>query len=417
VSVPLPLRVLLVGGSNLHSPDEKQFLEFARQLAGRGHRILFALRDGAPKYGREEHVELPAGMSLCSYRLRGRRARQANVDAVRRFAPTLIHALYPRGTVLAASSHFSRVTGAPLLVHVGDDEWGLMSGPPSSGAAEGIELLARRVVGRLHPWVWPYSTPGWLRFAARRAAAFDVLTPALREAVKERLGRDSTVILPAFDSAAPTDAESRQLIPSDGDGPVAIYTGAVGAVHEADFRLGLRALAEVQRRGRTILFVHAGPVDERRHPLTLAAQEGMAPGTATALGYVPMAELPGLLKQAAVLLQPGAPSEFNRLRLPSKLQAYLASGTPTITFAVGFGELLQDRREVLKTYTGDAGELADRIIEVLEDAELRATLAEGGPAAARRLFDPEANAARLETHYLTVLETAHCLDDRGSRLG
>jgi glycosyltransferase involved in cell wall biosynthesis len=107
-----------------------------------------------------------------------------------------------------------------------------------------------------------------------------------------------------------------------------------------------------------------------------------------------------------VLLQPGAPTEFNRLRLPSKLQAYLASGTPTVTFAVGFGEQLEDRREALKTYTAEPGELADRIVEVLEDEQLRACLAVGGPAAARRLFDPGTNTDKLEAHYRAVQSKA-----------
>lgn len=397
-----PLRVLLVGGSNLNSPDEKQFLEFALQLAARGHQILFALRAGAPDYGREETVDLPRGVSLADYRLRGRRVRPQDEETVRSFAPTLIHALYPRGTVLAACAHFSRVTGAPIAVHFGDDEWGLLAGPPAHSLRERAELAARRLAGRVHPWVWPYSTPRWLAFAARRAASLDALTPALAEEVRRRMGRECAVILPAYSSGPVGQGEEPDPVPKLPAGATALYTGAIGAVHEADMRLGLRALAEVQRRGHVINFVHAGPVNERRHPLRLATEEGLAPRTASVIGYVPARELPALLRRASVLLQPGAPTEFNRLRLPSKLQAYLASGTPTVTFAIGFGELLDDRREVLKTYTAEPGELADRVVEALEDERLRARLAAGGPAAARRLFDPVANTERLEAHYRAV---------------
>jgi glycosyltransferase involved in cell wall biosynthesis len=404
VSNHTQLRLLLVGGSNLNSPDEKQFLEFALQLAERGHEIRFALRAGAPEYGRGETVELPRGVSLCDFRLRGRRLRRRDLETARSFAPTLIHALYPRGTVLAACSHFSRVTGAPIAVHFGDDEWGLLAGPPAQSVRERAELVARRIVGRVHPWVWPYSTSRWLAFAARRAAAFDSLTPALAEEVTRRTGRDCAVILPAYSDRSadePAPLADGQGLPA---GRAALYTGAIGAVHEADVRLALRALTEVQRRGCAIQFVHAGPVDQRRHPLRLAAEEGLAPETAMTLGYVPAQQLPILLARASVLLQPGAPTEFNRLRLPSKLQAYLASGTPTVTFAVGFGEMLEDRREALKTYTGEPTELADRIIEAVKDEALRACLSIGGPAAARRLFDPVANTDRLEAHYRGILE-------------
>ena len=67
----------------------------------------------------------------------------------------------------------SRATGAPLVVHFGDDEWGLLPGPVARSARERLELAARRILGRAHPWVWPYSTPGWLRFAGHSADAFD----------------------------------------------------------------------------------------------------------------------------------------------------------------------------------------------------------------------------------------------------
>jgi glycosyltransferase involved in cell wall biosynthesis len=209
------------------------------------------------------------------------------------------------------------------------------------------------------------------------------------------------VIPPAFelDSAAGWEpGDTDDLVFAD-DAPVALYTGAIGAPHESDIRLCLRALAEVQRRGVRVRFVHAGATEERRHPVQLAAQEGMTDGTAESLGYLSGSAVLRMLRQATVLVQPGAPSDFNRLRLPAKLPSYLASGTPTVTFAIGAGELLEDRSEVLKTYTASPSELADRLVEALTDSNLRARLQTGGPAAARRLFDPEQNASALEEHY------------------
>lgn len=405
------LRIMFVGGSDLHSPDEKQFLAFGQELVARGHEVLLAVRAGAPQYGREETVELPANLSLHAYRLVGRRLRTTDVQVASRFAPSLIHALYPRATVLAASRHWSRVTGAPLMVHLGDDEWGLMAGFDHLSRRERGARLARRAAAVAYPWVWPYSTPGWLRWAARNALAFDTLTPALAEEVQARMGRRCRVVMPAFAFAHGPPSRAAASAPDFGGAPVVLFTGAVGPAHEPDVRLGLRALATVQRRGVAVRFVHAGPIDERRHPVRLAREEGVAAGTAESLGYVPFSELSALLRRASVLIQPGAPTEFNRLRLPSKLQAYLASGTPTVTFAVGFGELLQDRREVLKTYTGDPDELADRLIEALADQELRARLSAGGPQAARRLFDPVTNVSALEDHYREALAGAS--DARG----
>jgi len=85
--------------------------------------------------------------------------------------------------------------------------------------------------------------------------------------------------------------------------------------------------------------------------------------------------------------------------LPSKLQAYLASGTPVLASAAGAGELLVDRDEVLKTHSGEPAELADRLCELLEDEALRNRLSVGGPRAAERLFDPVRNTNALLAHY------------------
>ncbi|MGI8728234.1 MAG: glycosyltransferase family protein [Solirubrobacterales bacterium] len=130
-----------------------------------------------------------------------------------------------------------------------------------------------------------------------------------------------------------------------------------------------------------------------------ADRVGMSPGSAIEVGNLPYERVPPLLRAGKILLQPGHPTKLNRLRLPSKLQSYLASGTPTITFAFGCGELLRDREEVLKTYSPAAEELATRIAELLGDEPLYERLADGGPRAARSLFDPEVNARRIVAHY------------------
>jgi glycosyltransferase involved in cell wall biosynthesis len=185
--------------------------------------------------------------------------------------------------------------------------------------------------------------------------------------------------------------------------PLVAYTGAVFGVHEADFRLGLASIGELQRRGHHVAFIHAGRTARRFNITAMAAQAGVDPGSACSLGDLDPARLHALLRRADVLIQPGHPTEFNRLRLPSKLQVYLASGSPTVTFAIGAGELLVDREEVLKTFDGDPSELADRISEALFDEPLRRRLSAGGPRAAERLFNTRRNTDQLIAHYRAAL--------------
>jgi glycosyltransferase involved in cell wall biosynthesis len=200
-------------------------------------------------------------------------------------------------------------------------------------------------------------------------------------------------ILPQVSAPPATDAATT----AGGEGATLFYAGAIAPMHIEDFGILLSALATLRDGGRKIVLSHAGRVLVDRDALLASA--GLTADAVVFHGHVPQGALDALLKEADVLVQPGAPSEFNRLRLPSKLQAYLPSGTPTVTFAAGFGELLEDGSEVLKTHTADPQELADAVSRVLDDRSLAAVLAAGGPRAAQRLFDPVRNTDALEAHY------------------
>jgi glycosyltransferase involved in cell wall biosynthesis len=260
-------------------------------------------------------------------------------------------------------------------------------------------------VCRAYPPAWLYANGSSLRWVARHARALDALTPVLAEEVSSRLERRCAVVLPAMPLPVrnQTPNPSLELQDLSRRAATAVFTGSILPVYLDDVILAMRAVADVRARGHALTFVHAGAIHPRLDAGRLARSAGLGPDAARFLGYLPFASIPSLLAHATVLLQPGKPSDFNRLRLPAKLQAYLASGTPTITFAVGVGELLEDRLEVLKTYGEQPSELADRIVELLDDAELRATLSRSGPQAAARLFDPETNTEALLDHYRGAL--------------
>jgi glycosyltransferase involved in cell wall biosynthesis len=267
---------------------------------------------------------------------------------------------------------------------------------------------AKRTLARLHPPLGAAMTEACLRWVSQHAVGMDALTPALAEHVARRTGRECEVILPVTPPALRGGASPAAGTPLDrfGTAPVALWTGALHPGLERDLRLSLQAIAQVQSRGHSIAFAHVGSVLPRYRPEEWARQAGVREGTAAFLGYVPYPQIPALLDRASILLSAGHPNEYNRLRLPSKLQAYLASGTPTITYGVGFGELLEDRSEALLQRTGDPEELADLIVELLDDRTLREALSRGGPAAAARLFDPARNTQTLIRYYRRAIAGA-----------
>lgn len=400
------LRILLVCGADFRAPTEKVVLGYALGLLEQGHHVLIAMR-GDPRTADAELPEgkPPAGLSVLAYGFFGPILRRRDRRAVARFRPDVVHAFNPRFDIVRAIRGFNRATGgAPVIVHFEDDEWGLASDGGGS-LARRIARRGARVLAFAYPPAWRLATPGSLRWVSRNAATFEAITPALASHVSSTLGRECHVLLPVHPAVGPGGpAVIEPDLPGGLDGrDRVVFTGAVFASHASDFRLLMEAMGELKRRGRDPALLYAGVSAPRFDLRDWARQAGLDESDFVQLGYLDAAQLQGLLRAATVLAQPGAASEFNRLRLPSKLQAYLASGTPTVTFACGAGELFEDRREVLKTYGDTPAELADRIEELLADPALREELRRNGPRAADRLFDRSRNCEVLIDIYRGAL--------------
>jgi glycosyltransferase involved in cell wall biosynthesis len=406
-SVARKLRILFVCGADFRAPTEKVVLGYALGLLEQGHRVLIAIR-GDPRTADAELPggELPAGLSILDYGFLGPILRRRDRRVVARFRPDVVHAFNPRFDIVRAIRGFDRATaGAPVVVHFEDDEWGLASGAGGSPARR-LARRGARLLAFAYPPAWRLATPGSLRWVSRYAAAFEAITPALASHVSSTLGRECQVLLPVHPAVGPGGpAAVEPDLPAElGDRDRLVFTGAVFASHASDFRLLVEATGELKRRGHDAALLYAGASAPRFDLRDWARQAGLDGSDFVPLGYLDPTQLQGLLRAATVLVQPGAASEFNRLRLPSKLQAYLASGTPTVTFGCGAGELFEDRREVLKTYGDTPTELADRIEEVLTDPALRQELGKNGPRAAERLFDRSRNCEVLTDIYRGVLE-------------
>lgn len=392
------LRVLIVCAGHLEGSSEKHALAIAAELCRQGHYALVSLADGPPAETGEPGRGIPW---VRAHRVSARGLRATDQEAARRFAPDVVHAFSSRVPVLSAARGFAAATGAPLSVHFEDDEWGLLS---SLYAGRAPARLARKAASRVEPRAWPLSTRRSLSWTARHADGLDALTPALAAEVQRRLERPCAAILPPSPPTPPARA-ALALPPALRGRELLVFAGSVTDATLPDTRIGIRATAELQRRGRRIAMAHAGAASARLALHELAAEARLEHSTLHSYGYLEPAAYGALLAMADVLVQPGPPSDFNRLRLPSKLQSYLPSGTPTVTFAVGFGELLDDRAEVLKTHGAEPGELADRIAELLDDRVLAERVAAGGRSAARRLFDPERNVGELASHLREVISS------------
>ena len=124
------------------------------------------------------------------------------------------------------------------------------------------------------------------------------------------------------------------------------------------------------------------------------------------LGFVERARLPGLLRLADALVQPGRADDFNRYRLPSKLPEFLAVGRPVILPRANVGQRVRPGCEALVLRSGEPAEIAARCRQVFADPGLARRLSTNGAAFARRWFDPVFNARGLARFYREAIKAA-----------
>ena len=133
-------------------------------------------------------------------------------------------------------------------------------------------------------------------------------------------------------------------------------------------------------------------------PSSAASTRARSAPCATAcveLGSVGWREIPGYLALADAFVQPGAPDDFNRYRLPSKLPEFLAMGRPVILPDCNIGHDLVDGEKRCCSSRATALEIAARIEQLLDDAELRGRLAAGAREFALSQLDWEHNSLAL----------------------
>ena len=327
---------------------------------------------------------------------------------VAEFGPDLVHCYEPRTAPLSASLQLSRQEGAALCVRFADDDESLAREAGGSGLRGRLGRPAMLAAGTLFPRFWPYKHPLLYRRMVRRATGFDAIVPTLAEAVSERYGVECESILPAIPLQDPPrpkqDLRERLGLPS---GPIVLYTGSVYRAQYPDLDLLLRGFRHLAERNPEAQLVHTGRIADRYEPDRLRALTGAGAERTHFLGFLEDYEdVQGLLAGAAVLVQPGAPTDFNRLRLPAKVHDYLLAGRPTVTFAVGFGELLSDRVDAVLTQGGEPEELASAIEWVLADEARAEGVGAAGRERALELFDPVAIVAQTAAYYERAIAAA-----------
>lgn len=308
-------------------------------------------------------------------------------------AADILHAWTPREHVRRAVERTRQaMPRARLAVHLEDNEEHLASASTGIDPARlrelpDVELDARLPLHLAHP---PRSR-AFLQSA-------DGLTAIVRELADFAPPRPPFLELwPGVDFTAyrpgPPDPALRAALGLGAAEKVVFYPGNSHFANQQDLQGLYDAVLLLNQRGAPCRLIRTGQ-DTVPFPL-----RGSATGHVLHLGVVERARLPGLMRLADVLVQPGAPDAFNRYRLPSKLPEFLASGRPVLLPRANVGLRIVPGEDALLLETGSAEEIAAGCQRVFDDPALARRLAAGAAAFARRHFQAEAGARALARFY------------------
>ena len=183
---------------------------------------------------------------------------------------------------------------------------------------------------------------------------------------------------------------------------VIVYHGVGHFANQHELLSLYVAVKLLQRRGRPVKLVRLGTtrlagVDPRSFR---ALMDDMVE-----LGHVQSwGEVPGYLALADAYVQPGAPDEFNRYRLPSKLPEFLSMGRPVILPACNLGNELVDGEDALLLRSGSRARDRRPHRGPSRCARARRRLGERARAFALERLSWRRNAGELADFYRSALE-------------
>jgi glycosyltransferase involved in cell wall biosynthesis len=176
-----------------------------------------------------------------------------------------------------------------------------------------------------------------------------------------------------------------------------VYHGTVARRHGLE--IALRAVHSVRDRIHNLEFVVIGWGEDLDRIKALAAELKLE-DCVRFMGTVPVEQLPKHLSEVDVGIVPILYDDFTRYMLPLKLMEYVGLGIPAIVSRTETIEAYFDDRMVCYVTPGDAGELAERILELHANPARREALVTEGSR-----FNAQYNWGEQKKSYFELIDS------------
>jgi len=235
--------------------------------------------------------------------------------------------------------------------------------------------------------------------AAKRHLVNNWRTPVDRVAVLPN-GVDTSKHRPRPESA---DAVRQSL--ALGEGPLVVFVGTFAAWHDTTTLIdSFRAVLAQYPQARLVL-VGDG---ERKAAMQAYARSLDLGSSVNFTGAVPHEKIPHLVSAAHVVVAPYPKMQGDFWGSPMKILEYMACGAAIVASRIGqLQETIRDGHNGLLVEPGDADHLANAILGLLQDEELRTRLGRQARQDAVREHTWDQYARRLEAVYADAL-SAFC---------
>lgn len=396
------MNVIFVSYHDFLSPSGMHIFHLANALARLGVRCAAysngqadtVTRYGQPKFSSYDQKTSP---------------RRLSADLNPAPGETVIHCWTPRESARLAAESMAAAFGAPIVVHMEDNEVAIAKS----------QLRRLMTKGRsVDEATWNRSGPLHRISHPERSAAFMAAAQGYTCIIEDLLDFKPShvpghVFWPScepevFDLPPESSPVEKRRWGIDPENYVVFYPGNMHHNNYQEIVHLFAAVALLRKKGLPVVILRFGNnfsgIEEGVYaPLNL--HEAVIDLTET----ITPAQIPEVMRAADFLVQPGEDNAFNRYRFPCKLPLFMASGRPVIMPRSNLGNHVTHSENclLLQKEQSSPEEIATLLLLLINNPDLARNIGRKGRDFARERFSWDRAAQGLRDFYETVLQNSN----------